>query len=124
VVGVRLGLGSEQLVQAALDKTRADLIALHLGQTQQVLQQMQVARHAVQAELAQRAVGAAQGGRVVGRSGDQLGQQRVVAGADRVTGVAVAVHAQTRAAGWLVSAEGADSRARAAVGVQGFQVDA
>ena len=68
-------------------------MALHGRVAQQVLQQVQVVGHALQAELAEGAVGAAQGRRVVRTLGDQFGQQRVVAGAYRVAGVTVAIHA-------------------------------
>ncbi|MCY1555265.1 hypothetical protein D9M68_919060 [compost metagenome] len=117
-------LRSQQALQLAFDKPRVDPVGCYLRQAQQVLQQVPVACHAFQAELAQRAIGAAQRGRIVRGMDDQLGQQRVVAGVDRVAAVAVAIHPQTGAAGWLVGAEDAAGGAGAAVAVHAFQVDA
>ena len=74
---MRMGISfrRQQLAQVVFDKARGQLIARHLRQAQQVLQQVQIVRHALQAEFAQAAVGAAQGAGVVRCMGDQLGQQ-------------------------------------------------
>ena len=124
-IAVRVGfaVGTEQLGQVLLDKAGIDAVADDLFALQQVLQQVQVARHAFQAEFAEGAVGAAQGARVVGGAGDQLGQQRVIGRAHRAAGIAMAVHPQAGAGGRLVGAQHAGGRARATVRVQGFQVD-
>lgn len=117
------GPGCQQRLQLALDETGADPVGLYRWMQQEIAQQVQVARHALQAELAERPVGPAQRGGIIRATHDQLGQQRVVAGVDAIAGVTVAVHPQTGAAGRFVGVEGTAGRARAAVGGQGLQVD-
>lgn len=114
----------QQLAQVALDIGGVDLVGDHRLALQQVLQQVQVARQAVEAELAQPPVGAAQGAGVVAGAGDQLGDQRIVGRAHGITGIAAAIHAQARAGGRLVCREHAGGRARRTVGEQAFQIQA
>jgi len=113
----------QQLRQMPFDKAGVDLVARHLRQAQQVLQQVQIAGHAFKAEFAQGAIGAAQRGRIAGGMDDELGQQRVIAGVRSVPGITVTVHPQAGAAGRLVGTERAQGRSGAAVRSHAFQVD-
>ena len=121
---MRLAVGGQQFAQMVLDEAGVDPVGRNFFALQQVLQQVQVARHAFQAHLAQGAIGAAQSARIIGGGGDQLGQQRVVGRAHRIAGIAVTIDAQTGAGGGLVGAQHAGGRVRAAIGVQAFQVQA
>src|SRR5690606_38180413 len=121
---VRLAGRGQQCGGVAVDKTGGDPVGLHLRVLQQALEEGQVAGHALQPELAQGAIGPAQGGGVV-RIGlhDQLGQQRVEAGAGGVAAVAVAIEAKVVAALRLGGAQGAAGGTGADVGLYGFQID-
>ena len=125
-VAVWMGLlaRGQQLAQVTFDIGGVDLVGDHLVALQQVLQQVQVARDTFDAKLAQRPVGTAQGTGVIAGAGDQFGDQQIVGRADGITGIATAIHAQTGAGGRLVGREHAAGRARAAIGVQAFQIQA
>lgn len=113
----------QQCLQVAFDEAGVDPVGLYRRMQQKVAQQIQVARHALQAEFAERPVGPAQRGGIIRTTHDQLGQQRIVAGADPIAGIAVAVHPQAGTAGRFVGADSAHRRTGAAVGRQGLQVD-
>ncbi len=113
----------QQLGPMGFDEPGVHLIVQHRRLAQQVQQQPQVARHALQAKLAKPTIGPAQGRGKIRTLGDQLGQQRVIAGVHRVTGIAVAVDPQPGPAGGFIGTEGAGHRPHAAIGQGLFQVD-
>jgi hypothetical protein len=123
-VRVSVVLGTEQRRQVLFDVAGGDLVVRYRALAQQVEQQRDVACHALQAEFAQGAVGALHQLWVTAVAmDDQLGQQRIVAGAVAVAGVAVAVHAQAGTAGRFVGAQGAAGQVRCAIAGEAFQVD-
>ncbi|MDT4831994.1 hypothetical protein FQZ97_655290 [compost metagenome] len=121
---VRMGrlLRCQQLADLPFDEAGVHTVR-EFRPAQQVLQEVDIARHPLQAEFAEGAVGAAQGGGKVFALDDQLGQQRVVAGAGLVARVAVTVDADACAAGWFIGADHSTGRAGAAIGLHAFQVD-
>ena len=124
-LGMRLISTANQRGGIVLDKTGGDLVALYVGMLQQILQKGPIAAHALQAELAQCPIGAAQHAGIVSRAlHDQLGQQRVERRVGGVAAVTVAIDAHAMATGRLVGSQGAAAGGGAAVGLHGFQVDA
>lgn len=98
--GVRGGLGVvaavlalQQLGQVAADEGRVRPAGGELGVAQDALEQRDARGHARDLELAERPVRPRGGGRQVLRAGDHLGEQRVVAQAGAVPGVAAGVDA-------------------------------
>ncbi len=116
----------QQLGQHLLDPARVHLLVGHFGARGQGAQQRQVAGHALDAALGQRALRAAQhvGKVAAGRGHDELGQQRVVVRRGCQAGHAVRVHAHARAAGQVKARQGAAAGAGVALGVERFGVDA
>ncbi|MNX81468.1 hypothetical protein D3C86_1131560 [compost metagenome] len=88
-------------------------------------QQVDIGRHAVDAELGQRAAQTPY--RVVearrGGGDDELGQQRVIAGRRGIAGIAVGIHAHVRAAGRIEALEPALRGPRETLGVGGLGID-
>jgi len=120
------GRRPRQLGGMLFDKARVDPVGGELRMAQQVLQEAEIGRHALDPELAQRAIGLAHQRGEVGGGGirDQLGQQRIETRAGGVAGVAERIDAQPRARRHLEGAERAARGLGRAVGAHRFEIDA
>lgn len=120
-----LGLRRERR-QRGIQVLGVDRVAPYVVAQQQVLQQPAVGVDALDAELAQRAIGLGQRALVVaaGLVHDQLGQQRIEARVDGHAGMARAVDAHAGAAGRLVGVDAAAGGAQLALRVEVLRVDA
>ncbi len=131
--GGRLGLGlpscfsgrrlGRQLGDVLLDVARVDRALAGREALRERPQQRDVAGDAGQAERAERAAGLLGGGRQRLGLGDHLGQQRVVANAGAVAGVAKPVDTDPRPGGRRVVHDLAAGRAHLTVGGDGLEVD-
>ena len=121
------GIRREQRWRGALRRSACGPGWRRIGVGAAALQERDVGRHALDAELATaRGAPGRTASAVVGRGAvhDQLGEQRVEARVGRVAGVAEGVDAHAGPGGRLEGGERAAGRARAAVGVDRLHVDA
>ena len=114
------GLGPGQRGDFPLDEAGIDLAARHLRMRQQRLEESEIGRDAGNLESAQRIDQAAERLRAIGAPGDQLRQQRIVVGRDRIAGAKAGIDANALARRLAPLADGAGRRQKALVGVLGI----